>query len=764
NLVDKKVKIIRCDNGTEFKNRVINEFCEEKRIKKEYSVAKTPQQNRVTKRRNRTLIEAARTMLADSKLPTTFWVEAVNTACYVQNRVLVVKPYFKTPYELFKGRSPALSFMRPFGCPVIILNTLDQLGKFDGKSNEWIFVGYSTISGGPEWLFDIDALSELMNYALFFAGTNSNDIAGKGASFDADGLNKDKLGPSQESKCDNQERLNVESSIKNVNIAESIIKNVNIAGPSINTANANDNTVSPPVNTATPTYADYLIDPLMPDLEDTGIFDDAYDDRDEGAEADYNKLETIISVSPIPSTRVHKDHSKEQIIGFVDPEFPNRVYKVEKALYGLHQAPRAWLSSKHMAYFSVRINMFVTYSINYALTASSKTINSMKQMHAIVDGKAVVISESAVRSDLLFDYEDGITCLTNDEIFENLALIGYEPLSTKLTFQKEGHTSGSVEGRMEHTFKLMGTVPPSPYDSPLTCGYTLGSDEAFITLTKRVKKLETQLKQKRSRAIIYSSDKEKLCLGIEDSPKHGRMIGEIDKDKTFNLVSEQGKVQEIAEPLEDDDVTLAETLLNIKRSTTKDKGKLDQRKKDVDKGDQTQDIDWNDPEVLRYHALQNRVFSKAEEVEAQANNDQEIEEMKLFMKIVPDEDIAIDDIPLATKPLVIVEYKIVKEGKISTYHNIRADRIKDKHGNTRPKADYERVLWGDIKVMFKPDIDSEVWRQLQGYDVTAWKLFSSSGVHFVRFKKLHIFMLVDKIYPLIPATITKMLERKLQAD
>nr|GEZ47029.1 putative ribonuclease H-like domain-containing protein [Tanacetum cinerariifolium] len=96
----------------------MNEFCEEKGIKREYSVARTPQQNRVAERRNRTLIEAARTMLAYSKLPTTFWAEAVSTACYVQNRVLMVKPYFKTPYELFKDRSPALSFIRPFGCHV----------------------------------------------------------------------------------------------------------------------------------------------------------------------------------------------------------------------------------------------------------------------------------------------------------------------------------------------------------------------------------------------------------------------------------------------------------------------------------------------------------------------------------------------------------------------------------------------------------------------------------------------------------------------
>ncbi|GKB16743.1 retrovirus-related pol polyprotein from transposon TNT 1-94, partial [Tanacetum coccineum] len=147
----------------------------------DHSVARTPQQNGVAERRNKTLIEAARTMLADSKLPTTFWAEAVNTACYVQNRVLVVKPHNKTPYELFHGRTPTLSFMRPFGCPVTILNTIDHLGKFDGKADEgflWALGGTPNIvSSGPDWQFDIDALTRIMNYEPIVAGTQSNGFA-----------------------------------------------------------------------------------------------------------------------------------------------------------------------------------------------------------------------------------------------------------------------------------------------------------------------------------------------------------------------------------------------------------------------------------------------------------------------------------------------------------------------------------------------------------------------------------------------------------
>ncbi|GJY31338.1 putative ribonuclease H-like domain-containing protein [Tanacetum coccineum] len=124
NQLNHNVKIIRCDNGTEFKNHAMNEFCAKKGIKREFSVARTPQQNGVAERKNRTLIEAARTMLADSLLPILFWAEAVNTTC----------------------KSPRISFMRPFGCPLTILNTLDSLGKFDGKSDKGYLLGYFTTS------------------------------------------------------------------------------------------------------------------------------------------------------------------------------------------------------------------------------------------------------------------------------------------------------------------------------------------------------------------------------------------------------------------------------------------------------------------------------------------------------------------------------------------------------------------------------------------------------------------------------------------
>ncbi|GJU87819.1 ribosomal protein L7Ae/L30e/S12e/Gadd45 [Tanacetum coccineum] len=213
------------------------------------SVARTPQQNGVAERRNRTLIEAARTMLADSKTPT-------------------------------------LSFMRPFGCPVTILNTIDHLGKFDGKADESFFVGYYLNSSGPDWLFDIDALTRTMNYEPVVACTQSNGFAGSKASDNADPKSSHDDGskpssgdgkkvdedPRKDSECNDQEKEDNVNSTNNVNAGST--NEVNDVGGK--------------------TSIKLLFDPNMPALEDYSIFDSSRDDEDDGAEADMNNLDTTI--------------------------------------------------------------------------------------------------------------------------------------------------------------------------------------------------------------------------------------------------------------------------------------------------------------------------------------------------------------------------------------------------------------------------------------------------------------------------------------
>ncbi|GKD93817.1 hypothetical protein Tco_1373654 [Tanacetum coccineum] len=172
------------------------------------------------------------------------------------------------------------------------------------------------------------------------------------------------------------------------------------------------------------------------------------------------------------------------------------------------------------------------------------------------------------------------------------------------------------------------------------------------------------------------------------------------------------------------------------------------------------------------------------ESKQKVDEDKETTKLQRLIEVVLDkEEVAIDAIPLATKPPSIVDYKIHKEGKKTYYQIIRADGsskiylvfshilksfdredleplwklVKAKHGSTRPEEGYERVLWGDLKTMF----EDQIWRNQQDYRVLDWKIYDSCGVHSLRMQHMHIYMLVEKRYPLTPATITDMLNKKL---
>ncbi|GJR70978.1 retrovirus-related pol polyprotein from transposon TNT 1-94 [Tanacetum coccineum] len=497
NLVDHKVKMIRCDNGTDFKNKEM------------------------------TLIEAARTMLADSKLPTTFWANAVNTACYVQNRV----------------------------CPVTILNTIDHLGKFNGKADEGFFVGYSlnskvfrvfnsrtriveenlhirfsestpnVVGSGPDWLFDIDALTRIMNYEQIVAGTQSNSFVGTKAS---DNAVLKMMDPNLQEMMERRLMM-IQEKEDNVNSTN----NVNAA--SINEVNA----------VGRKTSIELPLDPNMPELEDYNIFED---DEDVGytQEERIDYEEVFALVARIKAIRLFLAYAsfKEFVVyqmdeksaflywkieeevyvcqppAFEDPYFPDRVYKVEKALrtYILLRITNVKTASTpietqkpllkdengeevdvHMYRSMIGSLMYLTssrpdimfvvcscarYQVNpkvshlhalkrifsdYAgasldrkstsggcqflgcrliswqckkqtvvanstieakyVAASScygqaKTANEEVQLQALVDRKKIIIIESIVRRDLQLEDAEGVDCLPNATIFEQLALMG----------------------------------------------------------------------------------------------------------------------------------------------------------------------------------------------------------------------------------------------------------------------------------------------------------------------------------------------------
>jgi transposase InsO family protein len=131
-----KIKNVRSDNGTEFKNTRIEEYLDDEGIKHEFSAAYTPQQNGVVERKNRTLIEMARTMLDEYKTPDRFWAEAINTACHAINRLYLHKILKKTPYELLTGNKPNVSYFQVFGSKCYILDKKHRHSKFAPKCDE----------------------------------------------------------------------------------------------------------------------------------------------------------------------------------------------------------------------------------------------------------------------------------------------------------------------------------------------------------------------------------------------------------------------------------------------------------------------------------------------------------------------------------------------------------------------------------------------------------------------------------------------------
>ncbi|KAK2398040.1 putative mitochondrial protein [Trifolium repens] len=142
---EKSLKIlkIRSDHEGEFENEPFATYCEDHGIIHEFSAPRTPQQNGVVERKNRSLQEMARTMMHETKLAKYFWAEAVNTACYIQNRIYIRPILNKTTYELFKGRKPNISYFHQFGCTCYILNNKAYKRKFDAKACKGIFIGYS---------------------------------------------------------------------------------------------------------------------------------------------------------------------------------------------------------------------------------------------------------------------------------------------------------------------------------------------------------------------------------------------------------------------------------------------------------------------------------------------------------------------------------------------------------------------------------------------------------------------------------------------
>ncbi|GJV92379.1 putative ribonuclease H-like domain-containing protein [Tanacetum coccineum] len=319
------------------------------RIKREYSNARTPQQNRVSKRKNRNLIETASIMQADSFLPNTFWAEVVSTACYVLNRVLVTKPQNKTPYELITGKSDE-GFLVGYSLNSKAFRPMrskNQANKTAGPkeanhstgTQDNIDAGNSEMEADPAQDYFV-----LPIYSSYTSTVKSSEAKNEGEKPNKDTCLKTNEEPvDQEDQAFLEEIEKLKRQEKEANDTAEALRKVFAqeaedlllqAGAARATSTNTVNTVSTPISTASPSnvfsvgrpaltnYADQD-DSQIPVLEDIydnpndGIFTNAsYDD--EGAVADFTNLETTMNVSPIPTSRIHSIHPTSQILG--DPK------------------------------------------------------------------------------------------------------------------------------------------------------------------------------------------------------------------------------------------------------------------------------------------------------------------------------------------------------------------------------------------------------------------------------------------------------------
>ncbi|GJQ99028.1 uncharacterized mitochondrial protein-like protein [Tanacetum coccineum] len=880
NLVDHKVKVIRCDNGTEFKNK------EMKGILRQYSIARTPQQNEVAKRRNKTLIEGARTMLADSKLPTTFWAEAVNTACYVQQSNGLEDP--KSSQD--DGSKPSSDDGKK----------VDEDSRKDSKRNYDEDVGAEAdmhnvdtaiqVSPIPTTRIHKDhplyqVIGDLQSATQTRRMSESLDEHGKNH---RDGLQKIRHASTPIEK---QKPLlkDEDGNELDVHMYRSMIGSLMYLTSS-----------RPDIMFVVCACARYQVNPKVSHLHDV------------------KRIFRYLKGQPKLGLWYPKD-SPFDLVAYTDSDYAGASLDRKSTTGGCQflgcrlKETDSVNAARHYLLLLVKVNV-----VRHNLLLLVK-VNA-----ASYEGDSLVRAATTASS-LEAEQDSGNINITRSKATLN------EPSSP-------GTSSGSGPRCQETMGDIIAqtrfkNVSKHSNDSLLARGNTLRSDEdrlklnelmtlctnlqqrvldlektkttqaeEIVSLKRRVKKLE---QKKRSRthglkrlrrvgatARVESSGDEQI-LG-EDASKQGR-INYIDADEDITLVNQnENVVEEVVDAAQvstavttititTEEITLAQALEALKNSKPKVKGivfqepgesttttttissqqsqdkeaalklqaEFDEEERlarekakkekeanislieewddiqaniDVDhqlaerlQAEEQEQFTIEEKTTLFKELLEERrkhfVAKRAEEKrnkpptktqqkktmitylknmelvqestkKQKVEDDKEITKLKQCLEIILDEEeVTIDDVPLAVKSPRIVDWKIHKEGKKSYYQIVRADGksqmymifshmlksfdkedledlyklVKAKYGSTRPMEDLDLVLWNDLKNMFEPHVEDTVWRNQQGYKVLEWKLYDSCKVHFLRMQSMQIYMLVEKKYPLTPPTLSQIL-------
>ncbi|GJT43862.1 putative ribonuclease H-like domain-containing protein [Tanacetum coccineum] len=424
NQLNKKVKGIRCDNGTEFKNAKLIELCGEKGIKRDYSNPRTPQQNGVAERKNRTLIEAARTMLADSKLPTMFWTEAVSTACLKQG---------KADDGYLVGYASNSKAYRVYNLPNKRVEETLNLRFFEDKP---------TVQGiGHEWYFDLDYLTDSLDYQKSLLTTKTRILELRIAAADmviciacrqrteilcqaeAEILKSSPYADREPAQSNPAVSTSVSADFIPVHADESTLPPGQVLGSSENT-------------TRFPVPSDVCKDQISSGIFTSSSYDDDF-------RATLTNLAPAVEVNPVPTKRVNTIHPQSQILGdLASPVLTrSRAHKSkfgESAFIGYIQDQQRTNHTDQLHCLSACfLSQLEPTSIAKALEdpdwvdamqeEMQQFINQQNgdmEITAAIDGKVKIVSEAFIRRHIKLEDSDGIRTLPTIEIFEQLDLMG----------------------------------------------------------------------------------------------------------------------------------------------------------------------------------------------------------------------------------------------------------------------------------------------------------------------------------------------------
>nr|GEW24860.1 ribonuclease H-like domain-containing protein [Tanacetum cinerariifolium] len=760
NLLSLKAKIIRCDNRTEFKNADLNQFCGLKGIKREFSIPRTPQQNGIAERKNRTLIEATRTLLADSLLSIPFWAEAVNIACYVQNRVLVTKPHNKTPYELLHGRLPSIGFMRPFGCPITILNTVDLLGKFQGKVDEGFLVGYSVCSkafrvfnsrtrivqetllvnfmenklnvagSGPAWLFDIDSLSQTMNYHPVLAENQSNPTAGFQDTEKAgeEGTQTYVLFPVSVSpdiyslSCGDQAREQGDKAMNKEKVFAAGLEFTNstndftVAGPLVSatelkfTNSTNDFPAVGPLNSAaelnfTNSTNDFSAagpsNAAMPNLEDF-----SHNADDVGAEANTNNMESIISRFNFSR------YIFDSLVRNVDSS--SKFYMVGKGCSGVE----------------------------------SPLFENMLQVREVDAEEEVQVP---THDDV--DQENVTEEIADDQVLDKCSV---------LIHRVEGLESANTAQQLE-----------------------------IIKLKARVKKLE------RINKVVPTAKPAVVAISAVKPAAKPKVLKVVPTAPAEEEESHAQAKDAQATDVQPKDVQ-AKGIQYIRRYhgyKKKPQSESEARKNMIDYLKNTEEMEKEQEEIIKsINETPAQKVAKRRRLREQAK---EAKDLKKQLEVVADEDddVFVEATPIGTK-VSVVNYEIVMINNKPRYKIFRADDthqlytsfitllknfdredledlwkiMKARFSTSKATNFTDDYLLATLKNMFeKTDAHDVIWRSQQTEHgqalVKSWKLLTSCGVHIITFTTIMFVLRVEKKYPLSMFTLEQLVNvARLQVE